>query len=360
MATLSAAETYPVNSNIWAASNYVAKPLTPYSGTFIPTLWSGKLMKKFYEESLFGAIANTDWEGEIRNYGDTVVINTVPDVVVRDYSAGAQLQYDVPEGETFTLTIDHGKYFAINIEDVMKKQSQIPFQDLVAKEAAYQMKMAIDYDVIYGVFFDKTTGTFKTNAKGAGALAPENYGAGAGAVSSAYDLGTDTDPVALTSSNILSYITMLSSVLDEANVPEDGRYLVISPYDRYLLMNSNLAAANLMGDAQSTLRNGRIGRIDRFDIYVSHSIPVGAANKGWGKSSSVTIAGAAPRHLIWAGTKAGITFASQITKVERLRNPTSFGDLMRGLNVYGFTVSQGQALACLVAADADASGAESS
>ena len=350
MATLTPSEVFPVNSQIWAVSNSVAKPTTPYSGTFIPTLWSGKLMKKFYEESLFGAIANTDWEGEIRNYGDTVIINTIPDVVVRDYVAGQQLSYDVPQGETFTLTIDRGKYFGINIEDIMKKQSQIPFQDLVAKEAAYQMKMAIDYDVIYRTFFDATTGTFKTNAKGAGGIAPTNLGATAGAVSGAYNLGTDKEPVALTSDNILSSITMLSSVLDEANVPEDGRYLVISPYDRYLLMNSKLASANLMGDAQSTLRNGRIGRIDRFDIYVSHSIPVGAAGKGWGKTSEVTITDAAQRHMIWAGTKAGITFASQITKVETLRNPTSFGTLMRGLNVYGSQVSQGQALACLVAA----------
>lgn len=350
MATVTPAETFPVSAQIYGPVDGVAKPTTPYSGTFIPTLWSGKLMKKFYETSLFGAISNTDWEGEIKNYGDTVVINTIPDVTVKDYQAGQKLSYDVPEGETFTLTVDKAKYFAINIEDVMKKQSMIPFQDLVSQEAAYQMKRAIDHDVIQTTFFDKTTGTFKTNAKGMGAIATTNIGATAGAVSGSYNLGTDADPVTITPDTILSKITMLGSVLDEANVPEEGRYLVISPYDRYVLMNSPLTNASMTGDSQSILRNGRIGRIERFDIYVSQSIPYGAAGKGWGAYNGVAISSAKARHLIWAGHKLGITFASQITKVESLRNPNSFGNLMRGLNVYGNTVSQGQALAAMVVA----------
>lgn len=350
MANVTPTEVYPINNEIWGVSNGVAKPTTPYSGTFIPTLWSGKLMKKFYETTLFGAIANTDWEGEIRNFGDTVIINTVPDVVVNDYKAGQQITYDVPNPETFSLTVDKGKYFAINIEDIMKKQSQIPFQDLVASDAAHKMKEAIDFDVIHTTFFDKATGKFKTHEKGIGAVAEHNLGAEAGAKSGAYNLGTDESPVVLTPENILNAITMLGSVLDEANVPEEGRYLVISPYDRYMLMNSPLTQANMMGDSQSVLRNGRIGRIERFDIYVSHSVPVGAAGKGWGRGSAVANTNAKARHMIWAGHKMGITFASQITKVETLRNPSSFGTLMRGLNVYGNGVSQGQSLACLVAA----------
>lgn len=349
MATITPAETFPVNAQIWGASNSVAKPTTPYSGTFIPTIWSGKLLKKFYQATLFGAIANTDWEGEIKNFGDTVRINTIPDIVVKDYKAGQQLEYDVPNPEVIDLVVDKGKYFAVNIEDVMKKQSQIPFQDLVSNEAAHRMKEAIDFDVIHSSFFG-TDGKLKTHAKGLGAVYAANQGATAGAVSGQYNLGTDTAPVALTQDNILSSITLLGSVLDEANVPEEGRYLVISPYDRYLLMNSPLTQANMMGDSQSVLRNGRIGRIERFDIYVSQSCPVGAADKGWGKGSAVTVSGAKARHMIWAGTKAGISFASQITKVEMLRNPTSFGNLMRGLNIYGSRITQGQALAVLVAA----------
>ena len=349
MATVTPKEVYPVNDQIYGPVEGVVKPTNPYSGTFIPTLWSGKLMKKFYETTLFGAIANTDWEGEITNFGDTVVINTVPDVVVRDYKAGQKLSYDVPEGETFTLTIDKGKYFAINLEDIGRKQSKIPFQDLVASEASYQMKKAIDYDVIHSTFFD-STGKFKSNAKGIGAIATANIGAKAGAVSGGFDLGTDENPVAITPESIINKITMLGSVLDEANVPEEGRYLVISPYDRYMLMNSPLTNASMMGDSTSVLRNGRIGRIERFDIYVSHSIPSGAAGKGWGAGNQTDVSTAKARHLIWAGHKHGITFASQITKVEKLRNPNSFGDLMRGLNVYGTAVSQGNALAAMVVA----------
>lgn len=343
----------PINSQQWGPQTAVAAPTVPYSGTFIPTVWSGKLAKKFYAKTIFGAIANSDWFGEISNMGDKVIINTVPDITVKQYKVGMQLEYEVPQGETFELVVDEGHYFAVNVNDVMEYQSKPALMNMFTDDAAQQMKIAIDGRGIAKTFF-KADGTLKTDDVGYKAVWSKNCGATAGAVSASFNLGTDAAPVALTPQNILSCITQLSTVLDEANVPEDGRYLVITPYERQILMNSNLAQAQFMGDAKSVLRNGLIGRIDRFDIYVNNLLPRAAAGKAWDlKDGSAVkdVTGAAKRHLIWAGQKQGISFASQITKTENLRNPNDFGSLVRGLNIWGTQVVQGQCLAPMIVAN---------
>lgn len=337
----------PVNDKIWAVSNSANAPTPPYSGTFIPTLWSGKLAKKFYATSIFGEIANTDWQGEISSLGDTVIINTIPTMTIKDYKVGMQLEYEVPAPETITMRINKAAYFGINVNDIMEYQSKPNLMSMFTDDASTQLKLKVDKDVIYSSFFDDK-GAFKTSESGKDAVWTKNAGATAGANTGAYNLGTDAAPVALTSDNILSYITMLSTVLDEANVPEEGRYLVMTPYERQLLMQSNLAQAQFMGDPKSILRNGKIGSIDRFTIYLSNQLPRAAAAKAWDNTTAA--ASAAKRHLIFAGQKSGISFASQITKMENLQNPNDFGQLVRGLQVWGTQVTQGQALAPLVVA----------
>lgn len=347
MATVTPKAVYPVNSTFNTPAGAANAPTTPYSGTFIPTLWSGKLAKKFYDATVFGGIANTDWEGEIKNVGDTVIINTIPDITVKDYKIGQNLDYEVPEGETIELTVDRGSYFAFQVNDVFKVQSQPNLVDMFSGDAAEKMKDNVDVRGLYSVFFNKTGG-WETSESGKDAAWTLNLGATAGARSGAYNLGTDSAPVALTGDNIVQYITMMSTVMDEANVPSEGRYLVLSPYERQLLMMSPLANAQFIGDSTSILRNGRIGTIDRFTIYVSNNLPRAKSGKAWDNTTSVE---GANRHLVFAGHKSSITFASQISKTETLRNPNDFGDLVRGLNVWGMKVVQGQGLVPLVVAD---------
>ena len=319
-----------------------------YSGTFIPSFWSGKLAKKFYESTIFNAVANTDWQGEISGMGDTVIINTIPDVSVHEYKVGQNLDYDVMEPETISLKIDEGNYFGINVNDVNEYQAKPNLMNMFCTEAAYQMKQYVDAKALQKVFFDPATGNIKTSEKGKDALWEKNCGATAGAKTGAYNLGTDAAPIGLNAANIVGYVTTLSTVLDEANIPEEGRFLVISPAERQLLMQSDLAKACFTGDDKSIVRNGHIGKIDRFDIYLCNHLPRAAAGKTW---LGGTAASALKRHLLFAGTKAGLSFASQITKVEHLRNPSDFGELVRGLNVWGCGVTQGQALTTLVAAN---------
>jgi hypothetical protein len=297
-----------------------------YSGTFIPTLWSARLNVKFYAQSTFADCSNTNWEGEIKSMGDKVIINNVPDITITDYVPGTGLTYQVPTPSVVELAIDKAKYFAFQLNDVIAHQSKPNMMDTFSTDASAQMKMKIDTDCWLGTF--------------SGAAAA-NIGATAGATSASYNLGTDAAPLALDATNILATITAMSSVLDEQNVPEGDRFLVLTPYERQILMNSSLAQAQFMGDAQSILRNGKIGRIDRFDVYVSTLLPKAALDKNY---TGGTDNGKPKRHVIVAGHRSAMTFASQFTKTETVRSTTDFGDYVRGLMVYGYKVVKDVAL----------------
>jgi hypothetical protein len=312
-----------------------------YSGTFIPQLWSSKLNAKFYKATIFGEISNNNWEGEIKGMGDKITINNIPSLTVSAYTAGTSLSYEAPTPSTTTLQIDKGRYFAFQLNDVLAYQSQPKLLDVFSNDAAMQMKIAIDSTVLYNTF---------------ASAAAANKGATAGALSGSYNLGTDDAPVTLTAANVLQQITAMGGVLDEQNVPETDRYVIIDPATRQLLMQSNLAQAQFMGDSQSMVRNGRIGSIDRFTVYVSNNLPKAIAGtntpylSGDGSENSITSTGDAKRRILIAGHKSAITFASQMTKMETVRNPNDFGDYIRSLNVFGYAVVKDTSLVYSVVA----------
>ena len=274
--------------------------------------------------------------------GDKIVINTAPTISVSNYTVGGGVSYQVPTPDVQELIIDKGKYFAFQINDVLEYQAKPDLMDMFAADAAEQMRIAIDSNVIYNTF-----------TQGAAA----NKGATAGAKSGAYNMGTDASPITLTASNVVQKVLEMASILDEQNVPETERWLVIDPATRALLFQSELAKAYSTGDSTSPVRNGKIGTIDRFTVYVSNQLPKGAAGtatpwvSGDGAENSITTTGTvAKRKAIIAGHKSAITFASQITKMETVRNPNDFGDFIRSLNVYGFKVVKPEALALMIAA----------
>lgn len=310
-----------------------------YSGTFIPTIWSSKLNVKFYATTTFGAISNTNWEGEIKSLGDKVVINNIPSITINAYAVGTTLTYEVPTPDVIELPIDKAYYFGVNVSDVLEYQSKPDQMDMFTTDAANQLKITVDREAFNGSLFDLPTNDTPFLGDS------NNQGATAGEISAAYDLGTDVAPISLTGNNILQKITAMSAVLDEQNVPEEGRWLAITPYERNILMQSNLAQAQFMGDSQSMVRNGRIGQIDRFQVYVSNLLPKAAANTDFNGDAFVANGGVcAKRHVVVAGHRSGLTFASQINKVENLPNPADFGTLVRGLMVYGRKLVKGEAV----------------
>lgn len=284
-----------------------------YSGNFIPEIWSGKLIENFYDATVLSAISNTDYEGEIKKHGDTVNIRTTPEITIRDYVKGQTLVVENPDSPKLQLLIDQGKYFSCIEDDVDRVQSDIKLMDAWSKDAAERMKIVIDTAVLADIVTE---------------VATANKGLTAGAISGDIDLGVAGTPEAITKTNVLDYIVNMGTVLDESNCPESGRFLVIPAKMAGYIKQSDLKDASLAGDGTSIMRNGRIGMIDRFTIYMSHNLP---------KSGD--------EFSIIAGHKMGFTFASQMTEMETLRAQTTFGNIIRGLQVYGFKTVKPEALA---------------
>jgi hypothetical protein len=293
----------------------------PYSGVFIPQIWSGKLIEKFYAATVLSAIANTDYEGEIKNQGDTVIIRSKPTITISDYSVDMPLVVQRPSSNIIELTIDHAKYFNCIQDDIMEVQSDLNLMSMWADDAAEQMKINIDTAVLATI--------------DAG-VAAANKGNTAGAISQNLVLGATGAPVVVSSSTVLDNIVDLGTVLDEQNIPETGRWLVVPPWFAGVVKKSDLREASISGDGVSLLRNGRIGMIDRFTLYASNLLPTATE-------------GSATAFRIFAGHPHGLTFASQISKLQTMDSEQTFGRLLRGLQVYGSKVLDGIALAELYA-----------
>jgi hypothetical protein len=287
-----------------------------YTGNFIPEVWAGKLIVNFYDATVLAAIANTDYEGSIKQHGDTVNIRTTPELTIRDYVKGQTLTVENPDKPKLQLLIDKGKYFAAVEDDVDQVQSDIKMMDAWSKDASERMKITVDTDVLANYITD---------------IDSANEGLTAGAQSVAIDLGVTGTANALTTSNVLAEILKHGTVLDEANAPESDRWMIIPARMAQLIKQSDLKDASITGESSTPLRNGRLGMIDRFTLYVSHNIPRSAT-------------GAAGEITILAGHKMGLTFASQMTNMETLRSESTFGDIIRGLQVYGYKVVKPQAL----------------
>ena len=185
-------------------------------------------------------------------------------------------------------------------------------------DAGEQMKITVDNEIL----------------NWADAFAHEdNIGLTAGAESGSYVLGTSGTAVQLDSTNVVDKLVDCNSCLSEQNVPESGRWAVIPEWMANLIKKSELKDASLSGDGTSMLRNGRLGMIDRLTLYVTNNYDA--------------ISDSGSKYAVLFGHPSAITFASQLTKVETLRNPFGFGDIVRGLNIYGRKVIKPESLGVL-------------
>jgi hypothetical protein len=293
---------------------------------FIPEIWSGKLIEKFYATTVLSAISNTDYEGEIKNQGDKVKIRTKPTISIKNYRADGDLDVERPSGNVIELNIDQGKYFNLILDDVMEIQSDLNLMSMWSDDASEQFKITVDTDVLKGIL---------------GTPVAKNRGANAGQISSSINLGVTGTPLATVAGapttgqvEILDVILRLGQALDEQNIPETGRWVIMPTWAATLIKKSELRQAYLSGDSVSILRNGRLGMVDRFTLYTSNLLPTG------------TVGGlASGEYAIYAGHAHGLTFASQFTKMETIRSERTFGTLLRGLQIYGYKVVDGSAIA---------------
>jgi|TARA_Y100000289_G_scaffold64437_2_gene76323 hypothetical protein len=264
---------------------------------FIPEVFSKLMQAKFYKTSVLPAISNTDYEGEISGQGDKVVIRTVPSVTINDYSGTITTQ-ELTTGKV-ELLIDKAKYFSFLGDDILQAQSDLDYVTKASEDAAEGMRVAVETDVLANV----VTGATTVQAQ-----------------------------ATISASNVLTSILSMSTALDNLNIPEEGRFIVLSPEFISLLKQSELRQAYLTGDDTSPLRNGKVGMVDRFTVYQSNML----YTPGSGNDSGYT-------HVL-AGHPKAISFASQFTNTETNRMESTFGDQVRGLKVYGSKVVTPDAL----------------
>lgn len=258
---------------------------------FIPEVFSKLLQAKFYKASVLPSISTTEYEGEITGQGDKVTIRTVPAVTINDYTGSITTQ-ELTTAKV-ELLIDQAKYYSFKIDDVLAAQADIDMLEAAANDAAEGMRVAVETGVLASVVTGATTIVGQTT---------------------------------ITTSNILEKTLDLSKALDELNIPEEGRYIVLSPEFVQMLKQSDIRQAQITGDGVSPLRNGQVGMIDRFTVYQSNML----YTPGSGSDSGYT-------HVL-AGHPKGIAFASQFTNTETVRMETTFGDQVRGLKTYGSKV----------------------
>ena len=265
---------------------------------FIPEVWSGSLLTSLKKANVFAGLVNRDYEGDIRNVGDTVRINEIGAVTIGDYTKDSDFSaWQVMSSAQQVLNIDQAKMFAVRVDDIDSIQGKPKAMDFIMQEAAYGISDTID-QFLAGMY---------TQA------------------------GSSVTALTVTAGNVLKNLADLQLKLDEANVPTGGRYAIIPPwYNQHLVMAASGAVAatgvpKMMDDG--SIVNGYIGNLFGFNLLVSNNV-----------NNNGTV------YNLMAFNRSAITFAQQLAKVEACRIEKGFGDGVKGLYLYGGKVVRPAAL----------------
>lgn len=277
--------------------------------SFVPELWNAAIKEPYEKNLVYGqpTIASNAWMGQITGIGDTVHISAITAPTVRKYTKGEAITVDEVTTTTTKLTIDQGNYFAFRVHDVDKVQAAGDFQGPATRSAGINLRDNADQYL---------AGLLKDGAK------------------SSNKLGTlqviDDDPARVGAEQTTAFkvLVQLAEKLNSNSVPTTGRYVVVGPKTySALLMDPRFTKVDASG-SEDGLRNGIVGRAVGFDVMVSNNVPV-----------------TAQRELAIAGVPDAFAFASQLVETEALRDPQHFGDIVRGLNVYGAAVTRPEGIA---------------
>ena len=271
--------------------------------TFIPELWSARLLNALEKTHVAANLVNRDYEGEIKKQGDTVHIISIGNVTVKDYTRNT----NIADPETLsttdqTLTISQAKYFNFQIDDVDAAQAAGDIMDKAMLRSAYALNDIADAYIL-GVLAD--------------------------GVDSENIIGSST-AVTLTKDNIYENIVNLRLLMDKQNVPTEGRTLVIPPEAYALLLQDARFTGNGGAMSEQAVRNGYIGSVAGFEIYESNNCV----------NSSGT-------YTITAQVRSACTFAEQIVETGAYRPEKRFADAVKGLHVYGAKVTDGKQIAAI-------------
>lgn len=273
--------------------------------TFIPTLWSARLLYAMEKTHVATNLVNRDYEGEIKNVGDKVKINTLGKINVNNYVKGTPITLQDLATTDDTLTIDQAKYFAFKVENIDKAQTAGDVVDKAMSEAAYELVDASDAFIL-------------------GKIA-------AAGISNANVIGSQSDPIVLSASNVYQYIVALRTALDKANVPKENRSVVVPPeIYSLLLLDQRFTSAN--ATAEDVIVNGYVGNCAGFKVYESNNVV---------SSDGV--------FQVTAQIPNATTYAEQILNTEAFRPEGGFQDAVKGLNAYGCLVTNKNGIVAMYA-----------
>ena len=304
------------------------------SGNFTPEIFSQKVLKFFRRASVAEDITNTDYAGEIENFGDTVRIIKEPTITVSAYSRGSVVSpQDLADDQT-TMVVDQANAFAFKIDDIEERQSHVNFEALATSSGAYSLKRKYDFNVLQAI------------ADGAGLAGADDASLTGGLLSTNTALGTAGTPIAVHTApdNAVNLMLEMAKELDEQSVPEENRWFVASPafYSKLFSAGAKFAEVQVTGDGTSPLRNGLVmqGQIAGFNCYKSTALVAGGTD-----AISITgVTAAAGESVVLAGHMSAVATASHIAKTEVVRSTETFSDIVRGLHVFGRKVLRPEAL----------------
>ncbi len=287
-----------------SAASYANLP----SGNFTPEIFSQKVLKFFRTASVVEDITNTDYAGEIENYGDTVNIIKEPTISVASYTRGGQINIQNLADDQLQLTVDQANAFAFKVDDIEERQSHVNFEALATSSGAYALKDAYDENVIAAMF------------SGAGTTV--------GSDGSGTDTGfgtSETDPTDILANS--------AKRLHAADVPTDNRWFLGTPefYEQLGQASAKLMDASVTGDGTSPLRNGSVldGQVNGFRLYMTNNFAASSTSNYF---------------KVMFGHMSSTATANAIAKTEVVRDPDSFADIVRGLHVFGRKVLRTEAL----------------
>ena len=335
------------------------------NGNFSPVIYSQKVQQAFRKTSVVESITNSDYFGEIANFGDTVRIIKEPEITVKEYARGAQITPQDLDDEDFSLVVDKANYFAFKVDDIEEAHSHVNFESLASDRAGYRLRDQHDQEVLGYL------AGFKQSALSTAAGAANDVVSGSKAVATAgsdelltsmklrkdsfgnittSSAGDHSIPLAARlpgatslptgTASPLQVIARMGRLLDQQFVDTQGRWLVIDPVFVELLKDEDSRLLN--GDfGGSGLQGGlAIGQLHGFDVYVSNNLPsVGTGAGTTGSANQNSNFG-----VIVGGHSSAIASASQITKTESYRDPDSFADIVRGMHLYGRKILRPEAI----------------
>ena len=331
------------------------------SGNFSPVLYSKKVQLALRKSSVIDAITNTDYSGEIANFGDSVKIIKEPDITITTYERGTTLATQDLTDADFTMVVDQANYVQFAIDDIEEAHSHVSFGDLASDRAGYKLRDTMDAEVLGYLSGWKTPSSWaRRSASGDvnGTKADSNAQNDELLAANSLDItdfgGSDVGGAAeITSIPIaagggaggitspLAILNRMARQMDQANVDTDGRWVVIDPVFAEVLMDENSKLINTDFGGGDELRNGRMpGQLRGFTIYKSNNLPY----IGGGAGVSAAAGSETAFGVMVAGHASSVSTAQQISKTETFRSPTTFADIVRGMNLYARKILRPEAL----------------